>query len=185
MIKKNKKHTLIEGDIFAVELRNKTFSIVQLCFIFETDGYLSLTFGLFDIREKSIDDIRKNIDNYNLSNPFIIATLSNNPIKEWIYAENKPVEYSNIDVKKGITGTWGWYHNTESGLYPKFESYFGILPWDLYIGKSHIENDLIDKDIIPQNIRYLKDFTAEEAKQLGIYSLIEYLNRVQELKVEI
>ena len=181
MIRKTKNNKLKTGDIFAVELADKkTWSIVQLCYIFETDDYFSLTFGLFNIRENSFDDIQ-NVDNYHLSEPIFIATLDENP-KKWKHIGNRPVEYSNVDVEKGITGTWGWYNKAESGIYPKLEAYFGILPYDLYLGKAHIENYLVNKDILPNNIRLLKDFTKEEAEQKGILTMLKYYDRENELK---
>ena len=181
MVKKSNKRILNVGDIFGIELIDKTWSIVQLCYIFEKDDYLSLTFALFDIQENNFEDILEKIDVYNLSKPIIIATLDEDP-KKWRFIKTKNFNYLNVNVKEGITGTWGWYKKTESGIYPKLESYFGILPWDLYLGKGHIENFLIEKENYPKNIKLLKDYSKDEIMKLNIFSLIEYSGRVNELK---
>lgn len=185
-MKKNKKIDDLQiGNLYAVELINKTWGLIQLCYIHEVEDICFLTYALFDVNEASISTLKNIILDYDLTSPFIVATLSERPLKgKWVLLGNRPVNYQNVDLKKNITGTWGWYKNKESGLFPKFESYLGILPWDLYIGKAAIENYLVSPTKKPLNVRYLKDFTKKEIEQLGLLKLIEYANRLDELKKE-
>lgn len=185
MKKKEKIDDFQIGNVYAVELINKTWGIIQLCHISKVENVCFLTYALFDINEKSISMLKNKIFKYDLSTPFIVATLSERPTKgKWILLGNRSVDYQNVDLKKNITGTWGWYKNKESGLFPKFESYLGILPWDLCVGKAAIENFLVTPTNKPLNIRYLKDFTRKEIEQLGLLKVIEYANRLDELKKE-
>ncbi|MEM9774806.1 MAG: hypothetical protein AAF902_09515, partial [Chloroflexota bacterium] len=75
----------------------------------------------------------------------------------------------------------GWYMNSEIGIYPILESYFGIYPWDLTVGKCSL-NEMILSGEPSKYARFLNDFTEEEVSQLGIINLIKYAGRLGELK---
>lgn len=182
MIKKTKQ--LHIGDLFGSQLTNDSWALMQLCYIVETDGYLALTFALFNHNPMDLKTLENNWPSYDLTHPFIIATLDINPKKELKFLGNAMVNYQNVDIEMEMqsnSGSWGWYHKSETGLYPKFESYFGIVPWDLYVGKSSIEHYLVNPNDRPSNIRYLKEFTKTEIEALGLLGTIEYANRLDEL----
>ncbi|WP_299315734.1 hypothetical protein [uncultured Aquimarina sp.] len=69
----------------------------------------------------------------------MVATVDLNPIKEWKFiGQNNSIPKS-INIKDNLSSA-GWYMSRELGIYPKLESYFGIYPWYLVVGKTALNN---------------------------------------------
>ncbi|MFT9820085.1 hypothetical protein [Lysinibacillus sp. NPDC056185] len=180
MIKITKKNKLEVGQVFAVKIAHiDKWTIAQICCLPETDGYYAIGIGLFDVIEASLQSVQFNLDTYNLEKPIIVGTFDVNPKKDWTLIGSKHVCYKNFDLEKSITGTWGWINNTESGFWGILEIYFGVYPWDLFVGKSSIENKIIGER--PSNIRLLKGFDLTEITNLGLLGTIKHANRLDEL----
>ncbi len=178
-IKRNKNPELYQ--IFGIELANgKAWTIAHLYYLFESDGYYTITYGFFDVLEKELSDIKEKLDDIDLNNPVLVATVDVNPLKDWILLGKRQSRYINVDVENCLS-KHGWYKSIDAGLYPKLECYFGIYPWDLIIGRTALK-ELTVGNKVSCYARYMKDFTRKEIEELNILSLVEYAGRLEELK---
>ncbi|MBS9766824.1 MAG: hypothetical protein KGV44_04715 [Flavobacteriaceae bacterium] len=159
--------TYREGQIYAIELSDGSYTIAQLIvnFRLENSTYCQNTFAFFNYKD-TLEILKKNIAYFDLKNPFAIATTNSNPrVYGWKLIDERECEIS-FDYKKDISQTLGLYKDCSTDPSVFLEPYFGLFPYDGYY-----KDDLVDEDLLPNaekrdDIKYLKDFTTDELKEL-------------------
>lgn len=176
----SKKHPLIVGNIYAIPLSDDSFTIAQLINVHEINSKSSEdTYAFFSIKLESIDDVKAQLDKYKLTDPFSIVTANSSPWKyNWILIEKKDILIDKSFKEK--IGSLGLYKNYSTDPSIFIEPYFGLFPWDGYY-----KDDYLDKHIIPQakefgTIKYLKDFTNKQLKELLPKNSPKLIKRLKE-----
>ena len=155
-----KKFKWKAGDLFVIPLINKKLCIGQ---VLDLQMPNIVRIALYD---KVIDNI--NYNNLNRLNQFVklnnlislIATSTEKlDNKEWKVIGNKDVEipiskYPNEEFRsKGWVGAIHY----DSGLVEDFiNSFFSLLPWDDWHNPNFLDEFLIDPNIKPENLLYIK-----------------------------
>jgi hypothetical protein len=163
-----KKIDLEVGQVFAIELKN-IWTIGQLCFNFVKDKYSQQTMAFFNYKFNSLENILQNVQQLDLSEPIFIISLNGHPVKNYRmqFVGMRGVNYKNVpDFKNDICSSLGSYKDSSSDPELYLEPYFGLFPWDGYY-----KPDFVDKELLPNakkrdDIKYCKDFTIDELKEL-------------------
>lgn len=162
-----KTHTLEEGQIYAIPLSDGSFTIAKLINHHPLKGKLSVdTYAFFNYKFFSKKELEEKLIEIDLTKPFSIVTSSGAP---WQY-DWELIKIGNINSDRKILlekldkGGYFKAYSTDPSIF--LEPYFGLFPWDGYF-----KDDYLDKHILPNaemrdDIKYLKDFTTEELKEL-------------------
>ncbi len=160
-----KKKIYREGQIYAIELSDGSYTISQLINHHPVGEKGSEnTFAFFNYKD-SLEALTKNINTLDLTTPFAIANTNGKPRDYgWKRITEREIVIT-VNYKKDISSL-GLYNDcsTEPELF--LEPYFGLFPYDGYY-----KDDLVDEDLLPNaekrdDIKYLKDFTTDELKEL-------------------
>ena len=177
----SKKYNLEEGQIFAVPLSDGSFTIAQLINHDKIDSIDSEdTFAFYNYKFSSLKEVKEKLNGLDLSNPFAIATINSKPKSyNWELIDKK-----NIEVKfryNDNISSLGFYNNSSTDPEIFLEPYFGLFPWDGY----YRDNFLEDKYLLPnaemrEGIKYLKDYTTAELKELLPPNSVKLIKRLEE-----
>lgn len=160
---------LKEGQVYAVPLSNGTFTVAQLVnhHIIESSKHISEnTFALFNIVYTSLEELKKELDNLDLSDPVSILTANSSPrTYKWKLAGEREITIK-FDYKCQISSL-GFFKNRSTDPTLFLEPYFGLFPWDGYAEDDWIEQKyLLPKAEIRKDIKYLRDYSLEELTRL-------------------
>lgn len=162
----SKKHLLEEGQIYAIPLSDGNFTIAQLYNHHKINSKSSQdTFSFFNFKFSSTEKIKEKLNDLKLLNPFSIATSNSYPWDyNWSLLGTKNIK-SDIDLKDNI-GSLGLYNNRSIDPSVFLEPYFGLFPWDGYYKDDYLNKYLLPNAEMRNDVKYLKDFTTEELKEL-------------------
>lgn len=170
MIKKTKKSNFQIGDVYAIPLIDGSWTLGQICFLLEVEGYYSISMAFFNYKFISIESLNEQIDTLDLSCPFTAFTITGETIKKkiWILIAHKMVHYVNFCVEYKKKNSWGWIDGIEREMNWILEMYFGIYPWDAFADKKYMDKLLLPMHEKPSFARERKDFTLKELEQKKI-----------------
>jgi hypothetical protein len=156
-----KRIKLEEGQVYAVPLPDESYTIAQLFNQHIINSRQSqVTFGFFNYKFSTLEQLKANYNELDLSKPFSIATTNGYP---WHYGweflgsrtinttYNYKVEIDNLGLFKE--------RSTDPLIF--LEPYFGILPWDETLEGRFVRH-LLPNAEIRKDIKYIKDYTTEE-----------------------
>ena len=163
-----KRIKLEEGQVYAIPLPNDKYTLAQLYNLHIINSRQSqVTFGFFNYKFDTLEQLKSEYDRLDLSNPFAIATTNGYPRHYgWEFLGCKPINTS-YNYKVEIS-TLGLHRNSAIDPLAFLEPFFGIIPWDAtpeeFFVKFLLPNIELRKDI-----KYIKDYSTEDLiKLLGI-----------------
>jgi hypothetical protein len=163
-----KKIIFAEGQIFSIEMDKNKWTLAQLCnyFVIENSTYKQFTLAFFDYLFETEDELINKFNEIKLNKPIIIATTNGNPIRHYGFKiiGKREINYINAQDYKDKISTIGLHNKRAIDADILIKEFFGILPYD---------DSVNDEYLIPgtkkrKDIRYLKDFSIEELKRLGM-----------------
>jgi len=166
-----KKIELEEGNVFSVRIAENVWTIAQLCNIFKIPNsrYSTETLAFFNYKTENEEQIINELDDIDLSNPFLITTINGHPIKyyELNIIGTRPIHYKNEpNYKNDISKSGGDYKNITQDYEDIIASYFGVLPWDCYAKDDYMETSLLPSFEKRDDVKYMKDFSIQELQKL-------------------
>ena len=94
---------------------------------------------------------------------------------------NKTISYTNVpNYKSDISPTLGLYKNKSTDFDHLLNAWFGFLPWDGFCREDYVDAFLTPGTKKRSDIRFMKDFTVEELKEImpaGSIALIQHLQK--------
>lgn len=163
-----KRIKLEEGQFYAIELSDGTFTIAQLVHHHPiTERKSEDTFAFFEYHFSTLKNIQEDYPSLDYSNPIAIATINGYPrTYGWIFLGKEDVKIS-WDYKKDISKI-GFYKNRSTDPSWFLEPYFGLSPLDAEPdGFIDIVNNYFISNIkLGKKVKFLKDFSIEELKEL-------------------
>ena len=176
---------LTEGAILSIQLEETAWTIGQLCCRFELEGqkYKQYTMAFFDVLFSSEEELVENLDSLDLTKPIIITTLNRHPQRGYglHLIGNKTISYTNVpNYKSDISPTLGLYKNKSTDFDHLLNAWFGFLPWDGFCREDYVDAFLTPGTKKRSDIRFMKDFTVEELKEImpaGSIALIQHLQK--------
>ncbi|CAA0235000.1 hypothetical protein [Tenacibaculum maritimum] len=176
----SKKHKLEEGQIYAIQLSNGKYTIAQLLNHHKINSRSSEdTFAFFNYLFSSTDEIRENLNTLKLNSPFSIVSSNGYPWDyNWDLIRVKDIDI-NFNYKKNI-GSLGLYNNYSTDPSIFLEPYFGLFPWDGYFKDDYLDKHILINSKMRKDIKYLKDFTTKELKELLPANSPKLINRLKE-----
>ena len=177
--------TLPEGAVLSIKLKETAWTIGQLCCRFELEGqkYKQYTMAFFDVLFSSEAELVENLDGLDLTKPIIITTLNSHPQRGYglHLIGNKTISYTNVpNYKSDISPTLGLYKNKSTDFDHLLNAWFGFLPWDGFCREGYVDAFLTPGTKKRSDIRFMKDFTVEELKEImpaGSIALIQHLQK--------
>lgn len=121
----------VEGDLFAVPLRDGSFGFVQLVQVWRDGTLGSPTYLAFGARAGNISQAEAQANELDLSKPNFGCTSDGEEVEKrlWPQLGCRPVVFPGIEHFKSQIGTWGWWKGSELGYLEMFLSaFFGIIP---------------------------------------------------------
>lgn len=161
-----KRIKLEEGQLYAIELSDGTFTMAQLVHHHPiTERKSEDTFAFFEHHFSTLNEAQASYHTLAYSNPIAIATINGYPrTYGWTFLGRGTIEIP-FDYKKDISSL-GFYKNLSTDPSLFLEPYFGLFPWDGYAKDNFINEELLPNANIPKDIKFLKDFSIEELKEL-------------------
>ena len=152
---------------------------------FELDGqkYKQNTMAFFEVLLSSEEELVENLDSLDLRKPIIITTLNSHPQRGYRLhlIGNKTISYINVpNYKSDISPMLGLYKNKSTDFDHLLNAWFGFLPWDGFCREDYVDTFLTPGTKKRSNIRFMKDFTVEELKEImpaGSIALIQHLQK--------
>lgn len=180
-----KRTILEEGMLLSICLNDTTWTVGQVCNVFRLEGrrYEQHTMAFFNCVFNSEEELIANVNNLDLSRPIIILTTNGHPVR--IYKLDvigkREINYLNVpNYKDDISKTLGTYKNNSSDFDHILSTYFGLHPWDGWPILNYINNKLTPGTVKRSDVKYMKDFSIEELKNImnpNNIKLIEYLKQ--------
>lgn len=161
-----KRIKLEEGQFYAIELSDGSFTITQLVHHHPiTERKSEDTFAFFEHHFSNLNEVQQHYNALDYSNPISIATINGYPrTYGWIFLGKNEIKIS-FDYKKDISRI-GFYKNRSTDPSLFLEPYFGLFPWDGYAKDNYVNEALLPNVNIPKDIKFLKDFSIEELKKI-------------------
>jgi hypothetical protein len=165
------KLILEEGMLFSIKLDKNTWTLGQLCNLFKLEGkrYEQYTLAFFNYLFSTEEELKQNIDTLDLSKPIIILTINGNPVKNYglDIVGKREIRYNNVlNYKEEICQSLGLYRGKSSDFDYLLLGYFGLFPWDGYYKDDLIEDFLTHDTKKRNDVKYMKDYSIEELKQI-------------------
>ncbi len=163
----SKKHTLEEGQIYAIPLSDKSYTIGQLVNHYPLKKNLSVdTYIFFNYRFSNKIELVNSIDDLDLKKPYSVITSSGAPWQyDWELIKIKNIECNKNTILSNLDNE-GYIDGTSTNPKVLLKSYFGLFPWDGYFKDDYLEEFLLPNAEMRDDIKYLKDYTTEELKEL-------------------
>lgn len=165
------KIVLEEGMLFSIKLNENAWTLGQLCNLFKIEGkrYEQYTLAFFNYLFSSEEDLKQEVHTLDLSNPIIILTINGNPKRTYkldVIGERE-INYQNVpNYKSEISQSLGMYRNMSEDFDHILKTFFGLHPWDGFYKESYVDEVLTQGTVKRKDIKYLKDFSIEELKQI-------------------
>lgn len=179
----SKKHILEEGQLYAIPLADGSFTIAQLVNHHPLKKNTSVdTYAFFNYKFSDINKLTSNIDDLNFNNPFSVITSSGLP---WQYDwEAIKKEVIQIDKKKLLSNldNEGYINGTSTNPKVLLKAYFGLFPWDGYFKDDYLDEFMLPNAEMRDDVKYLKDYTTEELKELLPPNNVKLIQRLKEEK---
>ncbi len=162
----SKKQSLEEGQLYVVPLPDGSYTIAHLINHHIVSSRTSQnTFAFFNYKFLSLEEITKSVDELDIATPFAIATSNSKPKSyDWKLIANKDIAVK-FDYKSKI-GSLGLYDNSSTDPSIFLEPYFGLFPWDGYFKDDYLDEFMLPNAKMRDDVKYLKDFTTDELKEL-------------------
>lgn len=176
----SKKQILEEGQIYAIPLSDGSYTIGQLVNHHIVSSRTSQnTFAFFNYKFLSLEEIIKNIDELDLSTPFVIATSNSKPKSyDWVLLCKREVIVK-LSYKEDISSL-GLFKNRSTDPSVFLEPYFGLFPWDGYFKDDYLNKHLLPNARLRNDIKYLKDFTTDELRNVLPSNSPKLIKRLEE-----
>ncbi|QXU44111.1 hypothetical protein [Pedobacter sp. D749] len=165
------KIVLEEGMLFSIKLNENAWILGQLCNLFNIEGklYEQYTLAFFNYLFPIEEKLKSEIETLDLSKPIIILTINGNPIKN--YGLNiigkREINYQNVpNYKNEISQSLGLYRNKSQDFDHILKTFFGLHPWDGFYKDKYVDEVLTEGTVKRKDVKYLKDFSVEELKQI-------------------
>jgi hypothetical protein len=160
-----KRIKLEEGQVYAVPLFDKGYTIAQLYNQHIINSRQSqVTFGFFNYKCDTLEKLKADYYELDLSKPFAIATTNGYPWHYgWYFLGNKIIN-TEYNYKAEIDNL-GLFKGRSTDPLTFLEPYFGILPWDETLDGRFIRH-LLPNAELRNDIKYIKDYTIEELIKL-------------------
>lgn len=165
------KILLEEGMLFSIELKEDAWTLGQLCNLFTIEGKRAdqYTLAFFNYLFSSEEELKEEVPTLDLSKPIIILTINGNPIKN--YRLNiigaREINYQNVpNYKNEISQSLGLYRNQSQDFDHILKTFFGLHPWDGFYQENYVDKVLTQGTVKRKDVKYLKDFSVEELKQI-------------------
>lgn len=160
-----KRIKLEEGQVYAIPLPNDSYTLTQLYNLHIINSRQSqVTFGFFNYKFETLEQLKSEYDRLDLSNPFAIATTNGYPRHYgWEILGCKPISTS-YNYKAEIS-TLGLHRNRAIDPLAFLEPFFGIIPWDA-IPEELFVNFLLPNVKLGNYVKYAKDYSTEDLIKL-------------------
>ncbi|MFL0108207.1 hypothetical protein V2647_14740 [Tenacibaculum maritimum] len=182
----SKKNILEKGQIYLVPLSDESYTLTQLINhhpLGQTKSGRQQsvdTYAFFDYRFLNKEEAMDDLINIDLTKPFSILTSSGKPKQyDWILLEVKPIQLDEIKYLKELD-KGGYFNNYSTTPSILLEPYFGLFPWDGYFKDDYLNIHLLPNAETREDIKYLKDFTTKELKELLPSNSPKLINRLKE-----
>jgi hypothetical protein len=165
------KIVLEVGMIFSIKLNENSWTLGQICNLFKIEGKRAekYTLAFFNYLCCSEEKLKEYVPTLDLSKPIIILSINGNPIKNYglnIIGERE-INYQNIpNYKNEISQSLGLYRNKSQDFDHILKAFFGLHPWDGFYKENYVDEVLIQGAVKRKDVKYLKDFSIEELKQI-------------------
>jgi hypothetical protein len=165
------KLMLEEGILFSIKLNENTWTLGQLCNLFKLEGkrYEQYTLTFFNHLFATEEELKQNIDTLDLSKPIIILTINGNPVRTYKLnvIGKREINYVNIpNYKNDISKSLGLYKDMSEDFDHILKTFFGLHPWDGFYKDNYVDEVLIWGTHKRNDVKYIKDFSIEELKQI-------------------
>lgn len=176
----SKKQILEEGQVYAIPLSDDNYTIAQLVNHHKINSRASEdTFAFFNYKFSSLEEAKEKLNELDLSNPFAIVTSNSNPKDyDWIFLINKELKL-NFNYKQELSSL-GTYNSRSTDPEIFLEPYFGLFPWDGYFKDDYLDKHMLPNAEMRNDIKYLKDYTTEELKELLPSNSPKLIKRLKE-----
>lgn len=167
----NTKIILEEGILFSIKLNENAWTLGQICNLFKIEGkrYEQYTLAFFDYLFSSEEELKEEVQILDLSRPIIILTINGNPKKTYKLdvIGKREVYYKNVpNYKSEISQSLGMYRNKSQDFDHILKTFFGLHPWDGFYKEDYVDEVLTQGTVKRKDVKYLKDFSIEELKQI-------------------
>lgn len=163
----SKKHILEEEQIYAIPLSDGSYTVAQLINHHPLKGKLSVdTYAFFNYKFSDKDEFMDSIDNLILQKPYSVITSSGAPWQyDWDLIKNKELKINKNEILSNLDDE-GYIDGTSTNPNVLLKAYFGLFPWDGYFKDDYLDEFMLSNAEMRDDIKYLKDFTTEELKEL-------------------
>jgi hypothetical protein len=181
----NKRKVILEeGMLFSIRLEDNAWTLGQLCNLFKLEGrkYEQHTLAFFNHIFLSEIELKNNINTLDLSKPIIILTTNGNPVR--IYKLDvigkREINYRNVpDYKSEICQSLGLYKGMSEDFDHLLKTFFGLHPWDGFYKDDYVDEILTVGTKKRNDVKYMKDFSIEELKQIMPANSIKLKQRLE------
>lgn len=123
----------------------------------------------FNYLFSSEEELKEEVSTLDLSKPIIILTINGNPIKNYrlnIIGEREINDQNVPNYKNEISQSLGLYRNQSQHFDHILKTFFGLHPWDGFYQENYVDKVLTQGTVKRKDVKYLKDFSVEELKQI-------------------
>lgn len=165
------KIVLEEGILFSIKLNENAWTLGQLCNLFKIEGkrYEQHTIAFFNYLFSTEEKLKNEIETLDLSKPIIILTINGNPVRTYKLGiiGKREINYQNVpNYKDDISKSLGLYKRMSQDFDHILKTFFGLHPWDGFYKENYVDEVLIQGTVKRKDVKYLKDFSIEELKQI-------------------
>lgn len=176
---RTKRVKLEEGQVYAVPLPDGSYTVAQLYNQhIITSRESEVTFGFFNYKFDTLEKLKADYNELDLSNPFSIATTNGYPWHYgWVFLSKNSIK-TEYNYKIEICNL-GLFKKRSTDPLTFLEPYFGILPWDETVEGFFVRH-LLPNAEIRKDIKYIKDYSTEELIKLLGKTHIKVIQRLKE-----
>ena len=182
----SKKYTLEEGQIYVIPLPNGNFTVAQNVNHYSLGETKSGrkqsvdTYAFFNYKFSNKEDLIVEFDNLDFKTPFSIITSSGKPKQyDWELIKIIPIQLNKEKYLIKLDKE-GYIDGTSTNPAVLLKPYFGLFPWDGYFKDDYLDEFLLSDAEIRDDIKYLKDYTTEELKELLPPNNVKLIKRLKE-----
>jgi hypothetical protein len=140
------------------------------------------TLAFFNYLYPSEEELKNNVETLILNEPIIILTINGNPVRTYKLdvIGKREINYRNVPgYKNDVSKSLGLYKGMSEDFDHILKTFFGMHPWDGFYKDDYVDEVLTAGTSQRKDVRYMKDFSIEELKQIMPANSIKLKQRLE------